>query len=129
MREESGQTAAKGALGHERVRGLIESAAGAPSSHNTQPWHFRIETDGVSIHADTERRLPVNDPADRELTISCGCALMNLRVAAAAAGQAYRLELLPEGKHAACLARVTWQEGHADAEEASLGSALARRRT
>ncbi|MFI9654378.1 nitroreductase family protein [Guyparkeria sp. GHLCS8-2] len=129
MREELGRTVAKGVLDHDRVRGLIENAAAAPSSHNTQPWHFRIETNGVSIHADTERRLPVNDPADRELTISCGCALMNLRVAAAAAGQAYRLELLPEGEGAACLARVTWQEGDADAEEASLGSVLARRRT
>jgi len=30
-----------------------------------------------------EAALPANDPCDRELTISCGCALMNLRVAAA----------------------------------------------
>ena len=36
----------------------------------------------VELHADRTRALPVNDPLDRELTISCGCALMNLIVAA-----------------------------------------------
>ena len=40
----------------------------------------------VDLLADRTRALPVNDPEDRELTISCGCALFNLRVAAAAAG-------------------------------------------
>jgi hypothetical protein len=29
--------------------------------------------------ADRTRALPVTDPEDRELTISCGCALFNLR--------------------------------------------------
>ena len=129
MRDETGRTTSTATLDHDDVQGLIERAAGAPSSHNTQPWRFRIETNGVAMLADTSRQLPVNDPADRELTISCGCALMNLRVAAAAAGQRYHLELLPEGDHAECLARVVWEEGDADAEEASLGSALARRRT
>src|SRR5690606_6420042 len=33
----------------------------------------------------TAPALPVSDPHDRELTISCGCALFNIRVAAAAA--------------------------------------------
>ena len=111
------------------LHALIASAAQAPSSHNTQPWLFRSGQAGVSVHADRTRRLPVNDPADRELTISCGCALMNLRVAAAAAGRAYRCELLPEGKDSSCLARIAWQDGVPDGEEAGLASAIDRRRT
>ena len=108
---------------------LIASATRAPSSHNTQPWSFRLDGGGVALHADGERRLPVNDPVDRELTISCGCALMNLRVAAAAANRGYRVDRLPEGDRASCLARLSWQEEAPDAEEASLATAIARRRT
>ncbi len=111
------------------ARALVASAIRAPSSHNTQPWRFRLESGGVSVHTDLERRLPANDPADRELTISCGCALLNLRVATAASGRGYRLESLPKGERSSCLARVAWQEGEPDAEEASLASAVTRRRT
>ena len=64
-------------------RRLLEAAVQAPSSHNTQPWLFRVEDGAVHLLADRTRALPVNDPDDRELTISCGCALLNLRVAAA----------------------------------------------
>ena len=113
----------------EGWRALIRSATRAPSSHNTQPWRFRVEDGGVTVYADPERRLPVNDPADRELTISGGCALMNLRVAAAAAGYAYRLESLPQGERASCLARLVWQDGEPDAEEVNLAPAIDRRWT
>ena len=113
----------------EALQALIARAVLAPSSHNTQPWRFRVDGQGVSLHADPERRLPVNDPDDRELIISCGCALMNLRVAAAAAGHAYRLEILPEGAGSTCLARLSWEHGEPDADEAGLASGLERRRT
>ena len=113
----------------EAARALISRAVRAPSSHNTQPWRFRIDRDGVGIHLDPERRLPVNDPDDRELVISCGCALMNLRVAAAAAGRGYRLETLPEGDRSTCLARLTWRDSPADAEEAGLAPGIEHRRT
>lgn len=63
---------------------LIEAAASAPSSHNTQPWLFRVHDDVIELWADRTRALSVNDPFDRELTISCGAALFNLRAAAAA---------------------------------------------
>ena len=46
---------------------LIEQATRAPSSHNTQPWLFRVSAEAVEVHADRSRALPVNDPHDREL--------------------------------------------------------------
>ena len=58
---------------------LIEQAVRAPSSHNTQPWLFRDREGAVEVHADRSRALPVNDPHDRELHISCGAALFNQR--------------------------------------------------
>jgi hypothetical protein len=62
---------------------LLRYATLAPSSHNTQPWSFRLVDDGVVVFADYGRRLPVGDPADRELLMSVGAAIANFRVAAA----------------------------------------------
>ncbi|MFZ2492425.1 MAG: nitroreductase [Thermoanaerobaculia bacterium] len=62
---------------------LLRYAVLAPSGHNTQPWSFRITEYGIEVFADYSRRLPVADPTDRELLISVGAAIANLRVAAA----------------------------------------------
>ncbi len=62
---------------------LLRYAVLAPSGHNTQPWVFHIVDAGIEFHADLSRRLPVADPNDRELMISIGAAIANLRVAAA----------------------------------------------
>lgn len=60
--------------------------ARARSSHNTQPWPFKVSDGRVELHADRTRALPVNDPYDRGLTISCDAALFNFEVVAAAPG-------------------------------------------
>src|SRR6056297_3546023 len=75
---------------------LIARAILAPSSHNTQPWLFEIAGDRIRLIADRTRALPVNDPEDRELAISCGCALFNLRAAAAEDGLGAAVSLLPD---------------------------------
>ena len=67
----------------QQLRFLIRYAVLAPSSHNAQPWRFHIAGDRVEIHADEERRLPISDPDDRELLLSLGACIANLRVAAA----------------------------------------------
>lgn len=58
----------------------------APSSHNTQPWKFRISGDTLDVFADKSRHLHVIDPDQRQLVQSCGCALYNARVAVRAQG-------------------------------------------
>ena len=67
----------------EQLRFLLRYAVLAPSSHNAQPWSFRITADGIEVFADFERRLPIADPGDRELLMSTGAAITNFRVAAA----------------------------------------------
>ena len=67
----------------ERIDFLLQYAVLAPSTHNTQPWLFRATPDGVQVTADYSRRLPLVDPQDRELLMSVGAAITNLRVAAA----------------------------------------------
>lgn len=114
----------------EEIETLLENAVLAPSSHNTQPWRFHVSRDRVCLYADRTRALPVNDPDDRELTISCGCALMNLRVAAAEFGRAVNVEIRPDEDDEELLAVLEFTESREPADdEARLFPAIADRRT
>lgn len=70
------------------LRQAAAAALLAPSVHNTQPWRFVLAGNVLEIRADHNRQLPVIDPTGRQLTISCGCALLNAR--AFLAGQNYQ---------------------------------------
>ena len=74
----------RGALADPTV--LVEYAILAASSHNTQPWKFRVSPGRVDIIPDFERRCPQVDPDDHHLWVSLGCATENLLEAASAAG-------------------------------------------
>ncbi|NBD95368.1 MAG: Tat pathway signal protein [Gammaproteobacteria bacterium] len=65
---------------------LVHYATLAASSHNTQPWLFRLHDDAVEILPDADRRCPAVDPDDHHLYASLGCAAENLMIAARAAG-------------------------------------------
>jgi hypothetical protein len=65
---------------------LVRHAILAASSHNTQPWKFRLEPDAISILPDLTRRCPAVDPDDHHLYASLGCTAENLLIAAQAAG-------------------------------------------
>jgi len=60
---------------------LLRYAVRAPSGHNTQPWRFHITDGHLHLYADRSRALPVVDPENRELVMSCGAALAHLTVA------------------------------------------------
>ena len=68
------------------LRNAVAAAVMAPSSHNTQPWRFRIVGSTLEILADPSRHLHVIDAERRQLVQSCGCALFNARVAVRAMG-------------------------------------------
>ncbi len=109
---------------------LIQRAVLAPSSHNTQPWRFRIGEQAIDLFADRTRALPVNDPDDRELTISCGAALLNLRAAAASVRLKVTVRLLPDGAEGGWLARVGFEEEPENtSSDAGLAEYIERRRT
>lgn len=92
----------------DRIRYALAAGALAPSIHNTQPWRFRVAADLSAVHlvADRQHGLPVLDPAARQLTISCGAALMNVMVALAATGVDARSRLVPDPAHPDQLAVV-----------------------
>ncbi len=112
-----------------QLQALVQAATLAPSSHNTQPWLFRLEGQVIELLADRTRALPVNDPDDRELTISCGCALFNLRVAAAAAGLQAQVEPWPDAADTDLLARVHLSLNGAGQALAAMQAAMGERRT
>jgi hypothetical protein len=61
---------------------IVRSAIKAPSGHNTQPWLFTQEDDGICIMPDFSRALPIADPDHRELFISLGCAAQTAMITA-----------------------------------------------
>lgn len=90
----------------EQMRFMLGYAILAPSSHNTQPWLFRLLGNGAELIADRTRCLPVVDPLDRALLISCGAALGHLRTAVRNFGHEAKVELFPEGSGSDVLARL-----------------------
>ncbi len=74
--------------------------------HNTQPWKFRICGRSLELHADPARMLRQQDPAGRELLISCGAALFGLRLACRKLGFVMDVELLPDPSRPWLAARI-----------------------
>jgi len=64
-----------------QLKFLLNYAVLAPSSHNAQPWLFRVAGGELELYVDRTRALPVADPDDREMMIGCGAALFHLKTA------------------------------------------------
>lgn len=105
-----------------QLRFALEFAVLAPSSHNSQPWLFNIDQDHVDVLADRVRALPVVDPFDRELTISCGAAIETLVIALRGLGRTCNVSVFPDTTRPDVLARVTLtgSESPSAGESASL---------
>jgi nitroreductase len=114
----------------QAVRACLEAAVAAPSVHNSQPWHFRPRDGGIDVLADQRRRLDVIDPRGRELLISIGAAVLNLRVAILNHHRLPILRIVPLPDEPDLVARLV--PGHATEPSATarvLGEAIPRRHT
>jgi len=107
------------AMPEDQVRFLLNYAVLAPSSHNSQPWLFHVSGDELALLADRTRALPVSDPDDRELIMSCGAALFNLRVAMRHFGWRSDVRTFPDLRDPDLLAfiRMGSRVGEPDPEE------------
>src|SRR3990172_4235523 len=82
----------------EKLKFIISFAVLAPSSHNSQPWKFKVRKMTIEVYFEQERSLPVGDPEDRLSFISIGCALKNLITAADYYGYKTQLKITTAGK-------------------------------
>jgi hypothetical protein len=125
---------------HHARMALRKAAAGArlaPSIHNTQPWHMRMDGDTLEMSLDPARQLDTLDPLGRQAWISCGCAAFNARVSLADDGVSVLVSRFPDGPQSPVFARLTMpndQEVDDVADRARralahLSSAVALRRT
>jgi hypothetical protein len=113
----------------ERAGYLIELAARAPSVHNTQPWRFTVTGQAIELYADAGRQL-MEDPAGREMIISCGAALFGLRLAIRSLGYAPEVALFPEPSQRRLLARVrTGRPAPMTSDERAMLQAVPHRHT
>jgi nitroreductase len=114
----------------EQLGFCLNYAILAPSSHNTQPWRFHLALDRIQLYADRTRALPLVDPRDRELIMSCGAALANLRLAIRHFGHTDLVRLFPEPLDGDHLAEIRLGSAHvATALEQAMFHAIPRRRT
>lgn len=72
----------------------------APSSHNVQPWKARLDENETTftLFVDTERLLPEVDPPSRQIMVSQGTFLENVRIGAEHLGYSPNIDLFPDGE-------------------------------
>ncbi len=112
------------------VEDAVAAAVLAPSVLNSQPWLFRSTGVGIEVLADGSRGAVHLDPTGRELLISCGAALFNLRLALAALRREVEVDLLPDALRPDLLGvvRVVGDHEMSD-DEQRLFDAIPNRRT
>jgi hypothetical protein len=102
----------------------------APSVHNTQPWQFVLRGGVLELYADWSRHVPASDPQGRQLLMSGGCALLNVRATFAAAGYAVETQRFPDPCRPHLLATVAVvDDERPDAALGRLEAAIDIRRT
>ena len=112
------------------VAEIVALAARAPSVHNTQPWRFKLNGAALELHTDPDRQLGRLDPHGREMVISCGAALLGVRLAVRRLGYQPIVELLPRRGRPDLLARVRLGDAEpVRASEQRLLDAIRRRHT
>lgn len=66
----------------EKIKFLLRYAVLAPSTHNIQPWLYRVRNNTCELLFNPELKLKYADQKGRDLYISLGCTLENLILAA-----------------------------------------------
>ena len=114
----------------EVVRRSVLLACRAPSVHNSQPWRWVSEGEGLHLYVDRSRWVQNTDRSGREALISCGAVLDHLRVAMAAAGWHAHIKRFPNPDNRDLLASVEFSPGEPVADiDRERADAILQRRT
>jgi hypothetical protein len=120
--------ASLGARDSADLRDLVRQATLAASSHNTQPWKFRLGERSITILSDFSRRTPIVDPDDHHLFVSLGCATENLVHAALATGRRADVRM-EDDDIAVAFDETTHRSGRRCSRPFQSGNAVARSTT
>jgi nitroreductase len=119
-----------GGVPGSQISAWLRAAIAAPSIHNSQPWLFRPHDERIDVFADRRRRLAATDPDGREMYVSVGAALLNLRIAMLADGHRPLVRLLPDPARPDLAATVTIEPAvSATPQVRALAEAIPRRQT
>lgn len=91
----------------DKIKFVLGYAILAPSTHNSQPWFFKIDNDSCKIYYDKNLKIPEADPIGRDLYISMGCLVENLVIASNYFGIFKDLEVVLNGD---LIANIYFQE-------------------
>lgn len=82
----------------EKIKFILRYGILAPSTHNSQPWLFKIDKDSCEVYYDYKvYTIREADPLKRDLFISLGCLLENVVVAARYFGVFEEMDLCYRG--------------------------------
>lgn len=110
----------------DQINFLIGYGILAPSTHNTQPWVFAAEANELDVRPDCSYHLPEADPDHRNIFVSVGACVFNIRVAAAHFGLATKFKLGGSGRDDGHII-LTFSKGGADKALAKLFPQITRR--
>jgi hypothetical protein len=107
----------------------VALACRAPSYHNSQPWHWVADHEGLHLFLDPNR-IVQTDHTKRQALISCGAVLDHLRVAMAAGGWKAHIDRFPDPNNFEHLASIGFTEMDlVTDEQRRRAEAIATRRT
>jgi hypothetical protein len=93
-------------LERAQIEAAVRAAAAAPSILNCQPWRFHSHDGQIDVFTVPEQAPTVLDPTGREVFLSLGAAVLNLRLALAALGRPPAVQLLPVPSEPRLVARL-----------------------
>ena len=122
-----------GNLTRDQVRTVMTACAAAPPARNARPWQLVCTPTALELRAEpplAEKSADVPAPDRRELLLSCGAALLNVRATIKVLGAHPAVRLMPDENQPDLLAVVQPQAGFAATPvDVALAEAIAQRRT
>lgn len=94
----------------EAMRFLLQFGIDAPSSHNTQPWLFKLTANAIEVYKNKDRELAESDKNGRQLFLSIGCAIENILLAADYYGLSNQISYFPNDTDPVFVARITFKD-------------------
>ncbi|MGE2689684.1 Acg family FMN-binding oxidoreductase [Mycolicibacterium pulveris] len=91
------------------VANAVQLACRAPSLHNSQPWRWLADDNGLHLFADASRNVRGTDKSGRETLLSCGVVLDHLRVAMAVTGWATTVHRFPDAANRLHLSSIDFR--------------------